>query len=652
MPRARSAINRPRGTPPTPDTWRHNDHRRHRNSRDDDDDQYYHEHKRRPRSPSPDHQYGSRDRRHGGKRSRNSDECQEYSSRYSRELESEEREGGRESRRIYDDRVRPRCPEYGRDVPRSGREQRRITLEPRYEERTTVSSSAVTHIEKEEVSLTYGGRGNGIVGGISSSSGFGGRDARHRHHVSGAAQQTAMQQKCKSTPSNFVAEPNIDFIPLKREWAEPLPGKDATGNSRHGNGTRFTLFTYNCLAPSLVSQNTQIYRSHMKKHGKKLLDFAARGPNLLADIIAANGDIVCLQEVDECHFASFWEPGLARYGYKGTYLRCTGTKTDGSAILVKTSVMTMVDFQHVQFAPERHNVGVIAMVKINALDRLVCVATTHFLWNPKAGMVKLAQFLILMKRAKEMIEDYEGRTKTDIMLIFAGDFNLVPGSFLHELIVAGEADMAGVEPKFMSGQGMRGGRQGLLPMLKFSSTVRGVPRPAAALAPAMSLDATRIADPAARVALPRTNGARASRSTQQESSEEARAAALPSQDKIIRHPFNFTSAYAPYYDQRTKEPYFSSWHDAAHELVDYILFGRIKPEARERAATRRGGDDGSGSAQNSASPAAAAPVMDLYCVRYLKPPTVHETSKMPNMHAPSDHVYLLAEFDAVLTPQD
>ncbi|KAI8586586.1 Endonuclease/exonuclease/phosphatase [Geranomyces variabilis] len=634
------------------------DHHHHRH-----DDRYYNDrsrsgnhhhdgyHKRqRRRSRSPDeYYYETRDR---GKRIRQRERDEEDELRRERRGRGGDDDNSRSLRLESDGCGRQqRSSSSHHAVSHSYRERHSTLTVKRYEADASSVAVAVAKYEEEEreedLRSTYRSRRE------KQKQVW---DARRQCYV--AVTTAAAQERKKPVPM-IVAEPNPHFVPLPREWVQALPAKHTpvdqasgaidTGSAHvhQGSGTRFTVFTYNCLAPSLVSQNTEIYRSHKRAHGEKLLKFSARGPNLLADIIAANGDILCLQEVDECHFGSFWEPGLAKHGYKGTYLRCTGTKTDGSAILVKTSIMTMVDFQHVQFSPDRDNVGVVAMIKIKALDRLICVATTHFLWNPKAGMFKLNQILKLMTRAKEMIEDYEAKTKTDIMLILAGDFNLIPGSFLHELLVAGEADMAGVEPRLMSGQGLRGGRKGLLPLVTFQQPIRAVanqPRPVIPLiTPAMSLGTAWTADPAA-VVVARTSfngkplGGMPGFAGWEQNSAKLKMPAAP-HEQIIRHPFNLTSVYAPYYDQANPahEPYFSSWHDAAHELVDYILYGRIKPDARERPPGNR-----------SKPTVAATPIMDLECMRYLRPPAVRETSTMPNLRAPSDHVYLMAEFEARL----
>jgi hypothetical protein len=51
------------------------------------------------------------------------------------------------------------------------------------------------------------------------------------------------------------------------------------------------------------------------------------------------------------------------------------------------------------------------------------VANTHLLFNPKRGDIKLAQLRVLIARLCALLES----SKTPIVSIVAGDFNLEPG---------------------------------------------------------------------------------------------------------------------------------------------------------------------------------------------------------------------------------
>ncbi|KAI8911182.1 Endonuclease/exonuclease/phosphatase [Powellomyces hirtus] len=454
-------------------------------------------------------------------------------------------------------------------------------------------------------------------------------DERHQCYVSTSSRSVPRSASPRRSSSK------TEFVPLDREW---LPGPESKRIEDSGSKHKFTVMTYNCLAPSLVGSNAYLYRSSQKAHGRSIVEFSTRGPMLIADIVARASDIVCLQEVDDRYFSSFFEPQLAAHGYTGTFLRCTGTKTDGSAILVKSEVFDIVELKHVQFKPYKHNVAVVMILRSKELGRLICVATTHILWSPKAGEIKMAQLLDLMRHARDMVEKQEAHTNCTIPFVFTGDLNINPGSFLHEFIVTGEADMANVDARYMSGQLFRKNWSGLMPLVTFqpsSSTSLystsyvsmdmddDTPAPSSVppdLAPKETpppeswFGTTWCSLPARAFGL----NANSRGTTPQPSSQ------------IARHPFNFTSVYAPYFDALTNEPYFTTWHDQVHELVDYIFYGHLKPEARTKTP--------------SLTVDSPKTHTHIECVRYLKPPAVKETARMPNPRCPSDHVYLLAEF--------
>lgn len=98
------------------------------------------------------------------------------------------------------------------------------------------------------------------------------------------------------------------------------------------------------------------------------------------------------------------------------------------------------------------------------------------------------------------------------------------------------------------------------------------------------------------------------------------------ESRIVRHPFELLSVYAPYRDPLTNHPYFTTWHDNDKEIVDYIFFGHLKRQARTLPESIK------------------IPHTKIDCLRYLKPPQEKDTCKMPNSNVPSDHIMLMAEF--------
>ena len=96
---------------------------------------------------------------------------------------------------------------------------------------------------------------------------------------------------------------------------------------------------------------------------------------------------------------------LYESGYYGLYKKRDGDKPDGCAILYKKSKFTHVKFVPVQFLQggilDRDNVGIILLLRpsssiYSGTTRAICVATTHLLFNPRRGDVKLAQLMMFL----------------------------------------------------------------------------------------------------------------------------------------------------------------------------------------------------------------------------------------------------------------
>ncbi|RKO90097.1 hypothetical protein BDK51DRAFT_29664 [Blyttiomyces helicus] len=188
------------------------------------------------------------------------------------------------------------------------------------------------------------------------------------------------------------------YIPLPRDWEFFNPSTSTVGPT-------FKVMSYNALSPSLASKHPHLYRSQQQRHGEDVLDFRTRGPRILDEIKARDADIVCLQEVDAEHFETLFEPALKKRGFGGAFARCTGDKIDGFKIL---------EIDKVQYDPHRNNAGIILMVETVDSELRLCVATTHILFAPNAGLVKAAQICVLTERIRAMVERHEGVAKFEI----------------------------------------------------------------------------------------------------------------------------------------------------------------------------------------------------------------------------------------------
>ncbi|KAA6417823.1 MAG: hypothetical protein FRX49_12246 [Trebouxia sp. A1-2] len=185
--------------------------------------------------------------------------------------------------------------------------------------------------------------------------------------------------------------------------------------------------------------------------------FTALTYNLLADLYAS--------EVQSNHFDNFLAPELQKAGYTAIYKRkttelYTGSSyaIDGCATFFKRDKFALVKKYEVEFNKAalslsdsipadqkkaalnrllKDNVALIAVLE--ALDppqleganrrQLICIANTHIHANPELNDVKLWQVHTLLKGLEKIA------ASADIPMLVAGDFNSVPGSAAHSLLV-------------------------------------------------------------------------------------------------------------------------------------------------------------------------------------------------------------------------
>lgn len=120
----------------------------------------------------------------------------------------------------------------------------------------------------------------------------------------------------------------------------------------------------------------------------------------------------------------------------------------------------------------RHNVGLIVKLRARGdgpsekqeLDckRLLCVATTHLLFNPKAGDVKLAQVAILLAELHHMCQMPNG---TLCAAFLCGDFNCLPNSPLQLFITNSELQYEGLSASEIAGYSRKRNRKLPVPLL-------------------------------------------------------------------------------------------------------------------------------------------------------------------------------------------
>lgn len=220
--------------------------------------------------------------------------------------------------------------------------------------------------------------------------------------------------------------------------------------------------SYNILSQDLLLDNAYLYR-HCEP---EVLRWDYRLPRLLQEIQAHDADILCLQEVQEDHFVQQIRPALEALGYQSEYKKRTGLKPDGCAVLFKTSRLSLLSSNPVEFFRrgdallDRDNVGlVVRLSPASDPASCICVANTHLLYNPRRGDIKLAQLAILLAEVTRVSRLPDGSTNP---VLLCGDFNSTPWSPLYTLLTTGRLDYEGMPIGMVSGQERHSRAQRLL----------------------------------------------------------------------------------------------------------------------------------------------------------------------------------------------
>ncbi|KAG7188904.1 hypothetical protein KM043_008509 [Ampulex compressa] len=206
------------------------------------------------------------------------------------------------------------------------------------------------------------------------------------------------------------------------------------------------LLSFNILAQNLLESYPYLY----KKHDKQALAWHVRKELLLEEILQAQANVICLQEMQEEHLTEFLAP-FKELGYEYLYKKRTNQKRDGLLFLYRADQLTLLDYTKVELYQSginllsRDNVGIIAKlcVKDNP-DIQIVIATTHLLYNPRRNDVRLGQTQLLLAEIERIafIENTMTGPKY-LPIILSGDFNLEPYTGVYQFITQGSFEYIG-----------------------------------------------------------------------------------------------------------------------------------------------------------------------------------------------------------------
>ncbi|GFT91856.1 protein angel homolog 2 [Nephila pilipes] len=221
---------------------------------------------------------------------------------------------------------------------------------------------------------------------------------------------------------------------------------------------QFTIMTYNILSQNAVENHRYLY----KKCHPAFLQEDYRISKILPEILKSKSDIICLQEVEQNLFYNRIKNVFDSNGFASIFKKRTGSKSDGCAILWRKKKFDLVHEKAVEFRSrgnallDRDNIGLIAVLKPNhpkLAHLFLHVATTHLLFNPRRGDIKLCQLRwffaelerLSLKQVTDEIRHYHP-------IILCGDFNIEPNSPLYQFIETGCIDVLNIMSGDLSGQ--------------------------------------------------------------------------------------------------------------------------------------------------------------------------------------------------------
>lgn len=238
----------------------------------------------------------------------------------------------------------------------------------------------------------------------------------------------------------------------------------------------FTVLSFNTLSQSyLVRHQRELY----SQNSTRALQWEWRRDLIIEEILSKTPDIVCLQEVDDVHYHDFYSPVLGRFGFSGRFnpRRLDGSKPDGVAIFYRSSQFNLLECHPVDLNKRagiltRDNVALIAVLEpIVAVDRVVekgfpypsfdpvVIATTHLLFSPKRGDIKLAQLGVIFaeldwitrERNRTPLLDPAPSPPRQLPIVVCGDMNFEPYCPIFDFVVDGFVKYGGMDCKSMNG---------------------------------------------------------------------------------------------------------------------------------------------------------------------------------------------------------
>lgn len=182
------------------------------------------------------------------------------------------------------------------------------------------------------------------------------------------------------------------------------------------------------------------------------------------ELAESDSDVICLQEMGENVFRTFFEPMLRPLGSYAFYSNKTGTTREGCAMFVRSSCFDIVEEQTLELSaaikssqdpvmqsilaqfPEiaRGIEKIPSVAQLTLLrckqdpSRLLMVANTHLFYRQDSHLIRLLQTVAIMSE----IEAIQTRVQQHglVSVVLCGDFNAFPGTAPIKFLLDGGID--------------------------------------------------------------------------------------------------------------------------------------------------------------------------------------------------------------------
>lgn len=184
------------------------------------------------------------------------------------------------------------------------------------------------------------------------------------------------------------------------------------------------------------------------------MDIDYRKQLLIKELLGYNGDLICMQEVDEKVFNYDLEPVLSHIGFEGHFDAKAGQVTEGLAVFYRTGKLRLLERNrfvlstelqtNVLFSDmweklqtnekvkervsERSTVLQVSVLEsVEDPSRIIVLGNTHLYFHPNADHIRILQGGICMQLLQQIICLYQTKNPgKDVSLLFCGDFNSTP----------------------------------------------------------------------------------------------------------------------------------------------------------------------------------------------------------------------------------